>query len=58
MEYIFIKVPGLVNFLEKMFNVTMPSTLLQKKNGFLKLFRTKRSPTLAFLLIKGLFYLL
>ena len=58
MEYIFIKVPSLVNFLEKMFNVTMPSTLLQKKNGFLKLFRTKRSPTLAFLLIKGLFYLL
>ena len=31
MEYIFIKVPGLVNFLEKMFNVTMPSTLLQKQ---------------------------
>ena len=36
MEYIFIKVPGLVNFLEKMFNVTMPSTLLQKKKRFFK----------------------
>ena len=34
MEYIFIKVPGLVNFLEKMFNVTMPATLLQKTPVF------------------------